>query len=80
MTDKTISYSGSGQAQKMPGWFSWRHRTRDEHEAARAAYLIQHGPEARRAAAAERNAKADASMRACGHVHGRTGQICEATR
>ena len=50
MTSKTHSPAGT----KMPGWFSWRHRTRDAHDAAREQYLAQHGPAARRRRAAER--------------------------
>lgn len=42
--------------QKSPGWFSWRHATPEQHHAARASYLSQHGPAARRHRAAEREA------------------------
>lgn len=41
MTSKTIVMVG-GTIKKMPGWFSWRHRTREAHDAAREAYIATH--------------------------------------
>ena len=55
MTGKTITYDERGDAIKTPGWFSWRHRTREAHDAARERYLSMHGPAARRARAAIRS-------------------------
>jgi hypothetical protein len=40
--------------EKAPGWFSWRHQTSTEHDLARATYLAEHGPAARRRKAQER--------------------------
>ena len=57
MTDKTIAHNASGQQIKTPGWFSWRHKTRDAHDEARERYLSLHGPAARRRRAAERSAR-----------------------
>ena len=57
MTDKTIAHNASGQQIKTPGWFSWRHKTRDAHDEARQRYLSLHGPAARRRRAAERGAR-----------------------
>lgn len=54
MTEKTFQMTGAG-IKKMPGWFSWRHQTRDAHDRATAQYQDAHGPEARRRRAAERN-------------------------
>jgi len=53
MTAKTIHRVGD-KVTKMPGWFSWRHQTREAHDKAVATYLSKHGPEARRDRAAER--------------------------
>ena len=53
MTDKAYTMTTHGPA-KMPGWFSWRHQTRDAHDRARETYLAAHGPEARRRRAQER--------------------------
>lgn len=57
MTAKTMKYDTQGQPTKMPGWFSWRHQTRDAHDEAREKYLAQHGRAARRRKAAERAAR-----------------------
>lgn len=38
MTDKTFQYNAQGQPQKMPGWFSWRHQTRDACDEARVKF------------------------------------------
>ena len=40
MTDKTVDWQ-TGQPQKMAGWFSWRHKTREAHDAARERYLTR---------------------------------------
>lgn len=52
-------------ATKPKGWFSRRHKSPDAHLAARAKYLSEHGPAARRRSAAEREwiarANADAA-------------------
>lgn len=53
MTAKSWIFQGNGLA-KRPGWFSWRHKTRDAHDAAHVSYLAERGPEARRRRAAER--------------------------
>ncbi len=60
MTQKTIDYKPNGQQQKMPGWFSWRHKTRDAHNDAREAYLANHGPVARQIRADEREGQRQA--------------------
>jgi|GEM_PF-6128411 len=59
MTAKTFVREGNA-VKKMPGWFSWRHQTRDAHDAAREAYLAKSGRVARRRRAAERAQKASA--------------------
>lgn len=56
MTQKTIARTADGKPTKTPGWFSWRHQARDEHDAAREHYQAEHGPAARRRKAAERKA------------------------
>lgn len=43
----------NGQMQKTPGWFSWRHETRDAHDAAVLLYLQAH-----KGAAKRKNARA----------------------
>lgn len=53
MTDKTIQMTATGP-KKMPGWYSWRHQTRDAQEAATADYKARRGPQARRRRAMER--------------------------
>ena len=53
MTAKTIHWNG-GRAEKMPGWHSWRHRTRGAQDRARENYKANRGPAARRRRAAER--------------------------
>lgn len=53
MTGKTIN-PNSPKVEKMPGWHSWRHQTRDAQDAARIAYLVRSGPAARRERAADR--------------------------
>lgn len=55
MTGKTVQMTPSGP-KKMTGWFSWRHETRDAHDAASAAYQAAHGRAARRRRAEERAA------------------------
>jgi hypothetical protein len=55
MTAKSWIFQGNGLA-KRPGWFSWRHKTRDTHDEATAAYLAERGPAARRRRATERAA------------------------
>lgn len=60
MTDKTFDRDPDGALVKMPGWFSWRHKTRDAHDDAREAYLAEHGRAARRRKAAQRKAEAGA--------------------
>lgn len=57
MTQKTIARDQNGNPQKMDGWFSWRHKTREAHDAARERYLADHGPAARRRKAAERKSR-----------------------
>lgn len=47
---------GPNGPTKTPGWFSWRHQTREAHDRARDTYLAAHGPVARRRRAAEREA------------------------
>jgi hypothetical protein len=54
---KQFDISATGQQVKKDGWFSWRHRTREAHDAARERYLSEHGPAARRRKAAEREAR-----------------------
>lgn len=41
MTDKIVAQDASGKAIKTPGWFSWRHKTREAHDAARERYLTR---------------------------------------
>jgi hypothetical protein len=53
MTSKTVAQDGS-QIKKMPGWFSWRHRTRDEHDRAREQYIATHATARARIARKER--------------------------
>ncbi|WP_341935308.1 hypothetical protein MRBLWO14_000953 [Microbacterium sp. LWO14-1.2] len=55
MTQKTFQMTASGM-KKMPGWFSWRHRTADAHLAATAAFQDRSGRSARQRRAAERRA------------------------
>lgn len=57
MTAKTFISDSNGQPRKMPGWFSWRHKTREAHDEARETYLLAHGPVARRRRAQERAAR-----------------------
>jgi hypothetical protein len=38
MTAKSINWKPNGQPEKMPGWFSWRHKTRKAHEEAVATH------------------------------------------
>lgn len=66
MTQKTIATDSNGNQIKTPGWFSWRHKTREAHDAAREAYLIQHGPAARQGKA-EARAGAEVRRFKCGH-------------
>lgn len=54
MTQETIATDSNGNQVKTPGWFSWRHKTREAHDTAAAEYLSEHGPEARRIKAKER--------------------------
>jgi hypothetical protein len=56
MTSKTFTMSANGP-KKMPGWFSWRHQTREAHDRASGDYQEQHGKAARRRRAQERAAK-----------------------
>ena len=56
MTQKTLRRVGD-KVLKMPGWFSWRHPTREAHDAARERYLAEHGRAARRRKAADRLTK-----------------------
>lgn len=70
MTDKTFARDASGNLVKMPGWFSWRHPTRDAHDEAVARYKAEHGPEARRRKAAERQAAYDGQVREFAADHG----------
>lgn len=56
MTEKTYDRLPNGDLQKMPGWFSWRHKTREAHDAARERYLLKHGPAARQGRAEARKA------------------------
>jgi len=53
MSEK-VTFMGSRGIEKMPGWFSWRHQTREVHDASREKYLSEHGPAARKRRAAER--------------------------
>lgn len=55
MTQKTYQMTPGGM-KKMPGWFSWRHQTRNAHDAATAAYKARHGKLARQRRAQERAA------------------------
>lgn len=50
MTSKTFNMTAQGP-KKMPGWFSWRHQTRDAHVLASATYRSRHGRDARKARA-----------------------------
>lgn len=43
-------------SDKKPGWHSRRHKTSDEHTAAKLAYQTAHGPAARQRKADEREA------------------------
>lgn len=54
MTEKHTIVNKNGDHVKDPSWFSWRHKTRDEHETATAVYLVNHGRSARREKAQER--------------------------
>lgn len=54
MSAKRFVFDSRGQMMKMPGWFSWRHSSRDEHDAARERYLAGRGPAARKRRASER--------------------------
>ena len=54
MSQKFYDINERGQQVKKDGWFSWRHKSREAHDAAREKYLSQHGPAARRRKAAER--------------------------
>lgn len=56
MTQKQFDIDSRGQQIKKDGWFSWRHKSREAHDAAREKYLSEHGPAARRRKAAERAA------------------------
>lgn len=64
MTQKTVRMTANGIA-KMPGWFSWRHQTRDAHDAAREQYISTRAKARarirRRDRRAARNAEAAAS-------------------
>lgn len=53
MTAKSWIFQGNGLA-KRPGWFSWRHKTRDACDEARETYLAHRGPAARRRRAVAR--------------------------
>ena len=53
MAAKTVVMTDRGP-QKMPGWHSWRHQTRDAQDQARAAYQAKHGRAARQRRARER--------------------------
>lgn len=53
---KTVHIDERGIPQKMQGWHSWRHQTREAQDAAREKYLSLHGPSARRTRAAARRA------------------------
>lgn len=53
MTQKTFQMTANGM-KKMPGWFSWRHQTRDAHDVASADYQERRGRTARQRRAAER--------------------------
>lgn len=53
MTSKTVVVVGD-KLKKMPGWFSWRHQTRDAHDAARQQYVTTHATARARVARRER--------------------------
>jgi hypothetical protein len=53
VTNKTTIMTASGP-QKTPGWFSWRHRTRNEHDRAREQYVATHATARARIARKER--------------------------
>lgn len=80
MTQKMLARKADGSLTKMPGWFSWRHRTNEEHLAANVGRSRAETKARKRAEAEARNAAADAGQRYCGHVHGRTGQRCGVAR
>lgn len=54
MSGKRFTRDTSGQLVKMPGWFSWRHETREAHDDAVLRYLTAHPRAARRKHAAQR--------------------------
>jgi hypothetical protein len=58
MTEKTY-HSGPRGLEKAPGWFSWRHQTREVHDASVARRNASRGPWARRRKAEERQAILD---------------------
>lgn len=81
MTLKTVSFNSNGQPQKMEGWFSWRHRTRDAHDVASGDYRAQHGRAARKTKAeqrrvAVRDGAVEVSRWGCGHVSSSADHPC----
>jgi len=57
VTAKSFVFDKRGNPQKLPGWFSWRHPTREAHDNAVARYQAAHGRGARRRKALERVVK-----------------------
>ena len=57
MTIKTTT--GLPNMDKMPGWFSWRHKTREAHEAAREQYIATHATAQARLDRRERRGRGD---------------------
>lgn len=64
MTRKTLARDASGNIIKTPGWFSWRHETRDAHEAANEGRKRVEARARRRLEAEERNARTPHERRA----------------
>jgi len=56
--ERTVNIINKGMSNekvtKVPGWYSWRHRTTDARDAAREAYKAKSGREARQRRAADR--------------------------
>lgn len=54
--DKVTEMTAGG-AKKMSGWYSWRHQTRDEQDAARQEYIDTHATARARIARRRRRAE-----------------------
>jgi hypothetical protein len=57
MTKKSYDRDETGKPIKKPGWYSWRHPTRDAHDSAVARYLFGKSPRRQQRAAARRARK-----------------------